>query len=245
MNTKHLTNEQIESIEKAKRQTISNIGEAWKTILRQELPDLRGRKVLDAGCGTGFVSILLAMLGAEVTALDQSGTVLQDARAHAEYHLVDKSITFCKADAARSGLPVGSFDAVVSRHVTAMLQEPYETYEEWYRLLKPEGVLLNFDANWLSPLWNEEEARSFLENEQKIKLEDAGYTDLYHDRFVLMKLSQYPLAFRQRPQWDRETCEAIGFRKVETRALPNEGLLPPVLETRFQSIPSFLVRAEK
>ena len=243
MNNKHLTQEQIESIERANRQTISAIGQAWSAVLQKELPEIRGMKILDAGCGTGFLSILLALLGAQVTALDHSGTILTDAKAHAEYHLVSENMQFVKADTVHTGLPAGSFDAVVTRHVTAVLQDPQGAYEEWYRLLKPKGVLLNFDANWLSPLWNEEEARTFLENEQKIKLQNADYTDMYHDRFLLMKLSQYPLAFRQRPQWDRHTCEAIGYSQVQTRPLNEEGLFPPVLEQRFQSIPSFLVKA--
>ena len=245
MNQKHLTQEQIHSIRNSNRQSISAIGQAWAELLQAQLPDLKGAKVLDAGCGTGFLAILLSLLGAEVTALDCSRSILEDARAHAEYHGAARNIHFCAADAGDTGLPSDSFDAVVSRHTTALLTEPHEAYREWHRLLKPRGILLNFDANWLSPLWSEEQARQFLEDEQELKIHEAGYTDMYHDRFVLMKLSQYPLAFQERPDWDCRVCRELGFRDVTAEPLPNEGLLPPVLEKRFLSIPSFMIKAYK
>ena len=42
----------------------------------------------------------------------------------------------------------GLFDVVVSRNVTWNLPEPERGYAEWARVLRPGGLIINFDANW-------------------------------------------------------------------------------------------------
>ena len=103
----------------------------------------------------------------------------------------------------------------------------------------------NYDANWLSPLWNDTLTQIFMEDEKLIREQVADYTDMYHDRYALLKLSQYPLAYEQRPQWDVDACTRIGFQNIVTETLDNDGLLPPVLARRFHSIPMFMIRAER
>jgi len=54
------------------------------TLLTWLPPDLHGKRVLDAGCGTGTASIELAQRGAEVVAIDLSPTLVQHAQERAE-----------------------------------------------------------------------------------------------------------------------------------------------------------------
>ena len=245
MNSKHLTQQQVDSISNSRYQTIEAIGEAWKKLLERHLSLPPESRVLDAGCGNGFLSIILAQMGWQVTALDQSRTAIEKAEENAEKFGVCDRIRFCWSDTVRTPLESDSYDAVLSRHASALFLYPYECYEEWYRLLKKGAPLLNYDANWLSPLWNDTLAKIFMEDEEKIREQVADYTDMYHDRFALLKLSQYPLAYERRPEWDVQTCTRIGFQNIVTEILSNEGLLPPVLARRFNSIPMFMIRAEK
>ena len=41
-----------------------------------------------------------------------------------------------------------TFDVVISRNLTWTLPNPQKAYSEWYRVLKPQGILLNFDADY-------------------------------------------------------------------------------------------------
>jgi SAM-dependent methyltransferase len=50
----------------------------------QELGDLRGRRILEVGCGTGHLAVEMARRGASVVALDLSPTMIDLARRHAE-----------------------------------------------------------------------------------------------------------------------------------------------------------------
>ena len=245
MNSMHLSQQQVDNISNSKYQTVEAIGQAWKQLLERHLPLPAGAKVLDAGCGNGFLSILLAQMGWQVTALDQSRTAIQKAEENAEKFGVHDRISFCWSDTVRTPLEDNSYDAVLSRHASALFIYPYECYEEWYRLLKPGAPVINYDANWLSPLWNDTLARIFMEDEEKIREQVADYTDMYHDRFALLKLSQYPLAYEKRPEWDIDACTRIGFQNIATETLCNDGLLPPVLAQRFNSIPMFMIKAEK
>ena len=40
------------------------------------------------------------------------------------------------------------FDVVISRNLTWNLKDPKRAYEEWCRVLKPGGVMINLDANY-------------------------------------------------------------------------------------------------
>ena len=49
-----------------------------------------------------------------------------------------------------------SMDVIVTRNLTWNLEEPQKAYEEWYRVLKKGGILLNFDAGWYNYLFDDD-----------------------------------------------------------------------------------------
>ena len=119
-------------------------GERWENIFKNSLKT--GCHVLDDGCGAGFFTTLLASMGFQVTAVDYSTKMLEEVRRNleteglkAELHQMDvQSLEF--AD--------NSFDAVVSRNVFWNLEHADKAYEEAYRVLKKDGILILEDGNY-------------------------------------------------------------------------------------------------
>lgn len=73
--------------------------------------DLAGRRILDAGCGTGALAIELARRGAEVVAIDLSPTLVAHAETLAAEAGVGRAIRFSSGDML--GPSFGRFDHVV------------------------------------------------------------------------------------------------------------------------------------
>ena len=53
-------------------QEIEETGSEWKVLIERCLGDCQRDKILDVGCGTGFISLLLAQIGCDVIAIDLS-----------------------------------------------------------------------------------------------------------------------------------------------------------------------------
>ncbi len=85
-----------------------------RTTLLSWLPqDLRGARLLDAGCGTGALAVEAARRGADVVAIDLSPTLVALARERLPESVGTGSILFCSGDMLDPSL--GRFD-----HVGAM-----------------------------------------------------------------------------------------------------------------------------
>lgn len=97
-------------------------------------------RVLDIATGTGFVALLLAELGHQVTGYDASQAMLAHARAKAAEHAL--AITFVEGVTERLPFPDASFDAVTARHFIWTLVEPDRAFAEWRRVLTPGGTLV-------------------------------------------------------------------------------------------------------
>jgi magnesium-protoporphyrin O-methyltransferase len=95
------------------RATVRAGRDRMRGILLCYLPqDLRGRRILDAGCGTGAFAVEAARRGAVVTAIDLSPTLIQLARERLPQRLGQGEIRFEVGDMLDAGL--GRFDHVVA-----------------------------------------------------------------------------------------------------------------------------------
>ena len=84
-----------------------------RAVLLDWLPaDLSGRRLLDAGCGTGALAIEAARRGAQVIAIDLSPTLVALARERTPHDLGTGSVTFMVGDMFDPML--GRFDHIVS-----------------------------------------------------------------------------------------------------------------------------------
>jgi ubiquinone/menaquinone biosynthesis C-methylase UbiE len=101
------------------------------------LGEVAGRRILDAGCGEGYLSRLLASRGATVVAVDYSEYMIRIARARTPPGL---SVEYHYANCENLGfLPGGSFDLIVSNMVMQDLADLCSALSEMHRLLRPRG----------------------------------------------------------------------------------------------------------
>lgn len=111
--------------------------ESWIQPALDRLGDLRGRRVLDWGCGHGMAAVVLARRGALVTALDLSAGYLGEARQRAAAN--GAAVAFVQADGERLPFANGTFDAVWGSAILHHL-DPAVAGRELYRILRPGGV---------------------------------------------------------------------------------------------------------
>ena len=104
--------------------------------VRAALADVRGRDVVDLGCGTGRHTAWLSAAGARVTAVDFSSGMLARARRRVD----SAAVRFVVHD-LHEPLPLGdaSFDAAVSGLVLEHLRDLRAFFTEVRRVLRPAG----------------------------------------------------------------------------------------------------------
>ncbi len=111
--------------------------ETWMRPAFAQLGDVRGKAVLDYGCGHGMAAVVLARAGARVWAFDLSPGYVVEAELRATVNGV--SAEFRTADAEHLPYADGSFDAVWGNAILHHL-DLHRAGAELHRVLKPGGV---------------------------------------------------------------------------------------------------------
>jgi 2-polyprenyl-3-methyl-5-hydroxy-6-metoxy-1,4-benzoquinol methylase len=122
------------------------VRDAWVGLLAKHLPPAPAT-VLDLGCGTGTLSVLLASLGYSVTGLDSSSRMLAVANEKAATEAL--AVVLVEGDAAAPSLR-GPFDVLLCRHVLWALDDYEAVLGRWRLLLAPNGLLLLIEGQWLT-----------------------------------------------------------------------------------------------
>jgi len=109
--------------------------------LEQFFGDLKGKKALDAGCGTGRLIKMLMNKGAKVYAIDISSAMIKK--------VLKKwpDITAIKADIEQIPFENETFDIVAAAFVIVHLKELKRVFEECYRVLLPGGIFVVTNIN--------------------------------------------------------------------------------------------------
>ena len=178
----------------------------WLGEIRKHLPKGENLKILDVGTGPGFFAILLARAGYDVTAVDYTEAMLEEAKKNAG--ALAFSIHFQRMDAQKLDFPDGYFDVVISRNLTWTLPHPQEAYREWQRVLKPGGLLLNFDGNYGKA--------DFTGKGEKLP-ENHAHKQITGDLMQECEAikDQLEISYHVRPAWDVTALGEAGFEQIK------------------------------
>jgi 2-polyprenyl-3-methyl-5-hydroxy-6-metoxy-1,4-benzoquinol methylase/uncharacterized protein YbaR (Trm112 family) len=99
--------------------------------------DLRGKRVLDAGCGCGRLTKSLGRYGAEVIGIDIATSI----ECIQNYCRPEPTVDIIQADITAPPFPDASFDYISCKLVLCYVAHPEETFKTLARLVKPGGRL--------------------------------------------------------------------------------------------------------
>jgi SAM-dependent methyltransferase len=114
--------------------------------------DVRGRDVLDFGCGEGGLAFMVAKLGPKtLVGMDLAESLIKSANAQIPFADLPIKPRFLVAqDPARVELETSSIDVILCFDVLEHVMQPSTIVREWMRVLRPGGKVLI----WWVPWWN-------------------------------------------------------------------------------------------
>jgi SAM-dependent methyltransferase len=210
---------------------------AWRAALTTYLPPPPAR-VLDVGAGTGSLSLLLAHLGYQVTALDLSPKMLEHLRLRAADEGLDIQIVEGRADSP----PQLAFDAVVERLLLWTLPHPETTVRAWRRVAAG-GCLVCFEG-----IWGADDKIEALRGRGRRYLHRLlRRPPEHHGSYDHSTADQLPFSHGMSPNSIVEVVEAAGWRSVRLERLRNvewaRAMMLPPLERMLGVTPEFAVVA--
>lgn len=214
--------------------------EAWRNLLTSTIGTNR-LKILDVGCGTGVIALLLAKMGHDVTGVDISERMLERAREKSKG--IEIPVKFDLGDAEDLPFHDEIFDVVVNRHLLWTMLNPEKAVSEWKRVLKPEGKMIIIDSSWNGQalrkrVWRFLAVPLILITEHRIS---------WHGHYDKDTEKNLPMKQRKRPQADIEILERCGFVdiNVSKMAIPITRTFIERLKYGYWGNDKFLLSATK
>ena len=184
----------------------------------RELKSLLGTqplRILEVGCGPGFMSILMARLGHDVKAVDGAIGMVEKAKENMRKQNVQVEV--CEEDAVT--LPeeeAGTYDVILSRDVVWTLYAPEQAFCRWKEVLKPGGKIIYFDGDYQT-------MKPTLKNKLWVKVSDVLIyltEKKKYDSDVKESSGVYeglPMITEKRPEKDFEILKRVRFARIQIR----------------------------
>ncbi|KEF52212.1 uncharacterized protein A1O9_11839 [Exophiala aquamarina CBS 119918] len=160
-----------------------------------------GSRVLDAGAGSGYVAMHMAEKGLMVQAVDITPLHLQDARRNVQKRGLEDKVSVSWGDFHDlAGFSNGSFDGIYTMETFVHAEEPFKVLRNFYRLLRPGGVLVHNEADFsrnstllqdvlrLSHCQNTQEQGALTAMLQEVGFQDIELEDLSDEVLPLWRL---------------------------------------------------------
>lgn len=199
----------------ATRMGLNNKEDQTRRIIRESIPDTRRLCVLDIGTGAGYAAIILAQMGHDVTAVDNSELMLEKARANARAFRVD--IQFVQADLHDLGrmFDAFQFDAIVAKDTMWGITDPVGAYSDWIHLVRPGGYILIIDGNYYLDIYDEEYAKRRRFYDMRDGKDNNLHAHTNIDGVDLDRIREIakllPLSRERRPAWDLSVLLGLGL----------------------------------
>lgn len=152
-------------------------------FILQQLGDVRGKYLLDLGCGAGENSVYFASQGARCVAADYSPGMVEVALKLAEANgvVVEGQVT----NAMAIDFPDNTFDIVYASNLLHHIPDPILTIQEAYRILKPGGQFCFWDPLKHNPVIN-----VYRQIATKVRTEDETPLDIKIVKFIKSQFTQ-------------------------------------------------------
>ena len=216
----------------------------WQKLILSHAPNKNKLRVLDIGTGPGFLAIILALAGHEVTGVDVTQAMIDQAKDNASQYRV--KVNFVLSDVHCLPFDDNHFDLIVLRNVTWNLSNPTVAYQEWFRVLNSQGKLLNFDANWYLFLFNQDFHSQYMQDRENTA--NCGIDDHYRqtDTYEMERIARLlPLSQKIRPEWDMNILQSIGYKNIHIENDISKIVWDEIEQINYHSTPMFLIAAEK
>lgn len=186
----------------------------WTSLILSQAPKEGKLKILDVGTGPGVFATILSLAGHEVTGIDISPKMLEQAKRNAaEYGAFPE---FLLMNSQVVSFEDNTFDMIVSRYVVWAMEYPEKAYANWLRILKPGGRVVVFDGGHPTqtldeiPTYPDEKTRK--EYREKFG-EDIpmSYTNYEEARGWKRELK---LTYEARPDWDISMMDQLGYTNI-------------------------------
>lgn len=217
---------------------------AWTKLIEDKVNNEESLNILDIGTGPGFFSIILSKRNHNVTGIDCTKNMINEAKENA--NIANVNPLFMVMDSHKLEFKDNTFDLILSRNVTWTLVDPVKAYKEWMRVLKPNGTLLVFDANWHLHKYDNVILKEVEDREVKFRNKYGKPYDTYEgpdeNKDIGFKL---PLEDKLRPMWDEKILNEIGYYDVDYELDITNKVWDEKEKLLYGATPMFMISAKK